>query len=71
MPGKGLAQLLASLHIPDADALVVAAGDNHGSSLPFRYRQRSHRIAMPDKGLAQLLAPLQIPDECFCRRRRR
>ena len=62
MPGKGFAQLPASLQLPDADIFVIAAGDNHGPSLPFRYRQRSHRVGMPGKGLAQLSAPLQVPD---------
>ena len=62
MPGKGLARLLDPLQVPNADAVVGAARDNHGSSFPFRYRQRSHRIAMPGEGLAQPFDPLQLPD---------
>ena len=36
--------------------------NDHGLSLPFCYRQRSHRVGMPGKGLARLLDPLQLPD---------
>lgn len=51
------------LQVPDPYASVGGAGDNKGSSLPLRHRQRRHPISVPgQRSSADSPALLQVPD---------